>query len=333
MEILFLLVGLIFVAFGLLALAAEVRTRRGACEVRGEVVGFSTVEGGASGGRYFHPVAQYAGLDGVTRYIEGSVGSSSPLESVGDAVTVLARPDDPESAAIKSSLSYILGVVIVLMGFASCTVFFAIFRISTFSVAGAVVVMSCGAWKLHGIIRDKPLPLAAWRDYKARILRSRIFTDATKGQIPWADPAALQTAVAKQKTANRFAIPFFLLAGVGLVLFGGHLRKQTEFFLERAVPAAGVVVDVVANDSGDTTTYAPVVAFEHQGRTYRFKDSVGSNPPSHRMGEAVRVLYDPGRPSDARIDRGRWNKVIPILIAISGGMFCALGIWLACRRF
>jgi hypothetical protein len=246
---------------------------------------------------------------------------------------VLAQPDDPERAAIKSSLSYVLGAIVVLMGLASCTVFFAIFRISTFSVAGAVVVVSCGAWKLHGMIRDKPMSLAAWRDYKARLLRPRIFTDATKGQIPWAAPAALQAAVARQRTANRFAIPFFLLAGVGLILLGAHLRKQTESFLERAVPAAGVVVDMAANHSGDTPTYAPVVAFEHEGRTYRFKDSVSSNPPSHRVGEAVRVLYDPARPEDARIDRGRWNKVIPILVALTGALFCALGIWFACRRF
>src|SRR5437867_4243164 len=134
MEILFLLVGLLFIAFGLLVLAAEVRTRRGACEVQGEVVGFSRAAGGASGAQYFHPVAQYVGLDGATRYIEGSVGSSSPLESVGDSVIVLAQPDDAEKAAIKSSLSYILGVVVVLMGLVACTVFFAIFRISTFSV-------------------------------------------------------------------------------------------------------------------------------------------------------------------------------------------------------
>jgi hypothetical protein len=332
MEILFFLVGLLFIAFGVLVLIAEVRTRRGACEVHGEVVGFSTAESGASGGRHFHPVAQYAGLDGANRYIEGSVGSSSPLGSVGDAVIVLTQPDDPEKAAIKSSLSYILAVIVVVMGLASCTVFFAIFRITAFSVAGAVVVVSCGAWKLHGMIRDKPLSLAAWRDYKARVLRARIFTDATKGQIPWADSAALQTAVANQRAANRFAIPFFLLAGVGLVLLGGHLRKQTESFLERSVPAAGVVVDIVANHSSDTTTYAPLVAFEHDGRTYRFKDSIASSPPSHRVGESVRVLYDPTRPPDARIDRGRWNRVIPILVSVCGAAFCALGIWLACRR-
>src|SRR5438067_10872430 len=123
MEILFLFVGLMFIVFGLLVLGAEVRTRRGACEVQGEVVRFSRADGGASGALYFHPVAQYVGLDGTTRYVEGSVGSSSPLESVGDAVTVLAQPDDPEKAAVKSALSYVLGVVVVLMGVASCTVF------------------------------------------------------------------------------------------------------------------------------------------------------------------------------------------------------------------
>src|SRR5438874_11359301 len=51
MEILFLLVGLLFIAFGLLVLAAEVRTRRGACEVPAEVVGSPTAEGGAADAR------------------------------------------------------------------------------------------------------------------------------------------------------------------------------------------------------------------------------------------------------------------------------------------
>jgi hypothetical protein len=31
-------------------------------------------------------------------------------------------------------------------------------------------------------------------------------------------------------------------------------------------------------------------------------------------------------------NRGSGMEIIPILVAISGGLFCALGIWLACRR-
>jgi hypothetical protein len=333
MEILFLLVGLLFIALGLLMLVSELRTWRGAREVPGQVIGFSTGRSGDSGAPSFYSVAEYVGPDGHNRYVQGSVGSSSPLHSVGDAVTVLLQPDDPNKATIKSSLSYVLGGVVALMGLTSCIVFFAVFRLTTFSLAGAVAVVSLGAWKLRGSLRDKPMSLQAWRDYKSRLFGPRTFTDETKGTIPWADPAALRNAVRNQRTANRFAMPLLLLAGVGLILLGAHLHKQTESFLARAVRGPGVVVDLDAGDSTDgSTTYAPVVEFESEDRRHRFKDSIASNPPMYRIGESVGVLYDPYRPSDARIDRGRWNKAIPILVGGFGALFCLLGVCIAIRR-
>ena len=64
----------------------------------------------------------------------------------------------------------------------------------------------------------------------------------------------------------------------------------------------------------------------------RFKDSISSNPPSYRTGEVVGVFYDPDHPRDARIDRGRWNKAVPILIGGSGVFLCFLGLWILKRR-
>ena len=59
MEILFLLVGLVFVAFGVAVVLAEARVRRGAWAQQGEVVGFSTGKGGDSGAPSYHPVVEY----------------------------------------------------------------------------------------------------------------------------------------------------------------------------------------------------------------------------------------------------------------------------------
>ena len=332
MQILFLLVGLVFVAFGVAVVLAEARARQGAWAVPGEVIGFSTGQSGASGASFYYPVAEYVGLDGRKRYLEGSVGSSSPLDAVGDAVTVLVQPDDPEKAVLKSSLTYVLGAALALMGLASCIVFFVVFRATTFSIAGAVGVVGLVAYKLRGSMREKPLSLEAWRKYKDQALRARVFTDAGKAGIPWADPVALRTAIANQQKVNRFAVPILLLGGVGLLFLGAHLHQKTGMFLARAVRAPGVVVEMARNHSSHNDTYAPVVEFEHQGGTYRFKDSIGSDPPSYRIGQAVGVLYDPDHPREARIDRGRWNKAMPILIGAFGALLCLLGLWILKRR-
>jgi hypothetical protein len=326
-QILFLLVGLAFVAVGVAIVISEVRARSGAWAVPGEVIGFSTGKGGASGGTSYYPVAAYAGTDGQTRYVEGSVGSSSLLGAVGDVVTVLVHPDDPEKAVLKSALTYVFGAVLAGMGLVSCIVFFATFSATPFSIAGAVGVVGWAAYKIRGSLRDKPMSLQAWRDYKDKTLRQRVFTEASKANIPWADPSALRTAIAKQRKTNRFAAPILLLAGLGLLFLGAHLYRTTATFLEKALRAPGVVVAMASNHSSDSNTYAPVVEFEHEGTKYSFKDSIGSNPPAYRVGQAVAVLYDPARPRDARIDRGRWNKAIPIFIGAFGALLCLAGFW------
>jgi len=331
-EIAFLLVGLFLAAIGVAIVVSEVRARSGAWTVPGEVIGFSTGKSRASGSASYYPVAQYVGVDGLQRYVEGSVGSSSPLGAVGDAVTVLVHPDDPEKALIKSALSYVIGAVLAVMGLVSCVVFFAVFRASTMSIAGAVGVVTWAAFKLRRSMRDKPLSIEAWRKYKDEALRPRVFTEANKAEIQWAEPAALQNAVAAQRKANRFAVPILLLGGVGLLFLGAHLYRNTATFLERAIWVPGVVVQMATNHSSNGNTYAPVVEFQHEGKKYRFKDSVSSNPPSYRTGEAVGVLCDPANPRDARIDRGRWNKGLPLLIGAGGAVLLVLGFWALKRQ-
>jgi hypothetical protein len=332
-EILFLLVGLVFVAFGVGVVLAEARARRGAWAQQGEVVGFSTGKGGDSGAPSYHPVVEYDGPDGRKRYLECLVGSSSPFGAVGDAVTVLVQPGDPEKAVLKSSLTYGVGAALGLMGLASCIVFFAVFRATPFSLVSAAGVVTWAAYQFRRSTGAKPISLEIWRKYKDEAFCPKVFTDATKAGIPWADPEALRTAIAKQQKVNRIVLPVLVLAGVGLLFLGVHLHQKTAAFLARAVRAPGVVVEMATNHSSDGgDTYAPVVEFEHQGRKHTFKDSISSNPPSFRRGEAVGVLYDPDQPRDARIDRGRWNKAVPILIGGFGALLCLLGLWSFSRR-
>ena len=333
MQIVFLLVGLAFVAIGVLVIAQDARMRSGALEVPGELVGFSRgPRGSQPSDGSFYAVARYSGPDGQTRYLEASVGSSAPLGAIGDRLTVLVHPEDPQRAAIKSALPSILGAVLAVMGAICCAVFFATFRADVFSLAGAVTVVGWGAWKFQASRREKPMGMEEWREYKKKFFATRIFTEATKNEIVWADPARVQDAARKQQKANRYAAPVLLAFGAGLVVLGAHLHRRTVQFLEKAVPGHGVVVSLVASETHDSTTWAPEVEFEDHGRTYRFKDSVGSNPPAWQRGDAVDVLYDPAQPADARIDRGRWNKGMPDAMVVFGALLCALGSWLLFRR-
>jgi len=329
MEILFLFVGLAFVGVGLLIIASETRNRRGTVEVKGTVIGFST--SAASEETSLHAVAEYPGPDGRTRYVEAAVGSTSPLNAVGETITVLIRPDDPDKAIIKSSLTYVLAAIIALMGLGCCAVFFVVFRIDAFSLVGAAAVVIVGAWKLRGAYRAKPDSLRAWTEAR-RLFAPRTFTEETRNQIRWVDSGAVREAADKQRKMSRIATPILVLAGVGILFLGVHLHRRTEAFLARAVGGTGTVVGLVESSSSDSTTFAPLVEFEHDGKIYKFKDSIGSNPPSYRSGDVVAVLYDPARPADARIDRGRWNKLIPLLVCGFGALLSFLGIWMALKR-
>jgi hypothetical protein len=329
MQIAFLYIGLLFAALGIALLVSEVKARIGATLVAGRVVGFSNGNGKSSS---YYAVAEYEGPDGVRRYVESSVGSSSPLGGVGDRVTVLVHPAEPDRAVVASPLTYVIGAVIAAMGFGCCAVFFVAFRADTFSVVSACAVTVYLGYKVLSALRKTPASRDVWQKYKTAIGSSRVFTDANKSTIAWADPAALRASFVKQRQANRFAAPVLLLAGPGLLFLGWHLERRTEAFLERAVHAPGRVVRMVDSRSRNSTTYAPIVAFEADGRKFTFKDSVSSNPPSHRVGDAVEVLYDPADPADARIDRGVWNKGIPILLAAFGALLCAAGLLVLKRQ-
>ena len=61
------------------------------------------------------------------------------------------------------------------------------------------------------------------------------------------------------------------------------------------------------------------------GESVRFEGSTGSNPSSYRVGDTVRVRYDPQTPQSALIDS--WELWLPSGIVIGvGGFFALMGI-------
>lgn len=119
----------------------------------------------------------------------------------------------------------------------------------------------------------------------------------------------------------------FLLVG-GLLLLGAVASYQSaNRFLEEAVSATGVVVALEEQRGDGTVSYHPVVVFlDESKKTVRFTSSVGSSPAAYRKAEQVPVLYLPGQPEDARIDRFFEHWGASLIMSILGAPFFLIGL-------
>jgi hypothetical protein len=121
-----------------------------------------------------------------------------------------------------------------------------------------------------------------------------------------------------------------LLLGIGVFQSLRISRLEAQ-----GLRAQGQVVRLNSEHSSGSGgyTYYPVVRFRTQmNSTVEFKDSVGTNPPSHRTGDKVTVLYLPGDPQrQAIIDRGfLLNWAIPGIVFLFAAGLAVLCI--AMRR-
>lgn len=123
----------------------------------------------------------------------------------------------------------------------------------------------------------------------------------------------------------------FSTVGIGMLVASFFVFSNTSSFIGRAVEADGKVTDLErsrsSSSSGSGTTYRPVVEFTTAtGKRIEFVSSVGSSPPSHRVGEAVKVLYNPTDPQSARI-KSFFHLWFGFLIVFALGLiFAAVGL-------
>src|SRR5206468_5601220 len=133
--------------------------------------------------------------------------SSVPLHAVGQDVTVLTNPREPEKAVLKSRLSYTLGCALAFFGLLAIGVFWLTFSLNIFSLVMAAVIFSGLGMKIRSAWRKEPLSLEAWHAYKKKALSTRVFTEDSKDRIVWADPMRVASAIEVHKKTNRFAAP------------------------------------------------------------------------------------------------------------------------------
>ncbi|ABU59676.1 DUF3592 domain-containing protein [Roseiflexus castenholzii] len=106
-------------------------------------------------------------------------------------------------------------------------------------------------------------------------------------------------------------------------------RVHQQNQIATMVKAQGAVVEVVSRtrtqgEKRSTLHYAVVEFRTANGETIRFEDTMGSNPPAYRVGDAVEVLYDPQTPQSAMIDSW-WIWMPSTIVMVVGGSFAVIG--------
>ncbi|WP_298820880.1 DUF3592 domain-containing protein [Chloroflexus sp.] len=135
---------------------------------------------------------------------------------------------------------------------------------------------------------------------------------------------------------SQFIFSFITIpVGVAMLIFGNWWHSQNQAFVDIAQPATGRVVELVAetrrnNEGRQATYYYPVIAFTAiDGTAMQVKSSTGSNPPSHRVGDTVSILYNPQNPAEMH-ENSFWSLWFPSYLILGfGGLFLLVGVSMA----
>ena len=118
----------------------------------------------------------------------------------------------------------------------------------------------------------------------------------------------------------------FATIGLGLLIGAFYLYQDKKAFLKTATVAPGLVVELRASRSDNSTTYSPVVSFTAKdGRQIEFTSSVSSNPPSYSEGESVEIVYNPANPHEANINGFSSLYLGTLILGILGTVFFLVG--------
>ena len=126
----------------------------------------------------------------------------------------------------------------------------------------------------------------------------------------------------------RIWAPVYMVIGLALAGLGMKLGLDMKYTQTSGLSAPGHVINLLSEKSTAADSdymYYPVVEFTtNKGLSITFKDKVGTNPPAHKRGDSVAVIYDPEKPGKAMIDRGPMNW-LPAAISFAFGVLMLWG--------
>lgn len=320
---------LICLGLGGLLLGSSLYWRLHALRATGTVIGVVD-----RGGTYM-PVYRYTLPDGQTHVARSNTGSSAVRgKETGRTVALMISAHNPDEAQEADSHVFdLIGLVLIVPGVVLAYVALTSYPVTWMTWAMAAAMLIYLAERSHRVFvpKGERPSLAEWRAQRGRDAEIDPVTITPIEQII-ATPE-MQQKLQAQARNNRHMAPLVGLFAAGLLALGLYQARDIARLETSGVRASGVVVRMHSEwSSGRDSryTYYPIVRFKTaQNLTVEFKDSVGTNPPSHHAGDKVTVLYgadDPRR--DAIIDRGAMNWAIPALLILGAILLGWLTLWM-----
>jgi len=313
----FFIGALVCLGIGGLILGNTVYWRVHALRAQGTVIGVI-----ASGGTYT-PVYRYTLADGQSHVARSDTGSGWVRgKETGRVVPLMISAHNPTQAReaggyLLDLVGLVFAVPGILFGYTALTAY-PITRMTWFMAAAMLLYLGERAWRVV-IPKGQRLSVEEWKKQHNIGQATLDLTDVKPIETIVSAPDVAQ---ARLKQSQSYKIIFPILAAVAVLLLGiGVFQSLKISRLEvHGLRAQGRVVRMNSEHSsgnGSHYTYYPVVRFRTEtNSTVEFKDSVGTNPPSHRTGDQVTVLYLPGDPQrQAIVDRGfLLNWAIPAIV-------------------
>jgi hypothetical protein len=318
---------LICLAIGGLILGNSLYWRVHALRAQGTVIGVI-----ANNGTYT-PVYRYMLADGQSHVAKSDTGSSSVRgKETGRIVPLMISAHNPTQArAAGSYLLDLIGILFVgpglLFGYIALTA--NPITVMTWVMAAAMVLYFAERGYRVLIPKAQRLSIEEWKK-QHNIGQTTLDLTNVKPIENIVSAADVVQARLKQSQSYKKLAPFLGVFAVILVAVGVYQSVRISRLEAAGLRTQGQVVRMKEEHSsggGSHYSYYAVVRFRtDRNATVEFKDDVGSNPPSHRPGDKVTVLYlanDPQR--QAIIDRGFWwNWAIPGIVFLSAAFVVLL---------
>ncbi len=119
------------------------------------------------------------------------------------------------------------------------------------------------------------------------------------------------------------------LIGLPCLALAWYTTTQSLELNKNGVRTTGAVVENVKRHARrNRIRYAPIFQFRTaDGEKQTVESRTRSNPPRYDVGEQVTVIYPPGAPQEAEIDRFLNLWAGPLIAWIVGSVFFGVGVW------
>ena len=137
--------------------------------------------------------------------------------------------------------------------------------------------------------------------------------------------------------AFQIASIILLLSGIGLGGASFDFYSNTRDFLRRAAHTQGTVIAFqISHSDNHSMSFTPEINFKNnKGRSVVFNSNLSSDPPQYSVGDKIDVVYDPAKPSNAKVNTfmALWLMPLALCIASVVSLLFSGAMALASRSF